>query len=95
MDPNQIKVGAAIFHNLGKMHATVPQETFIFSAEVYAISMAMEKAIKIDNATVVIMSDSYGVLQALANIRTRYSVVRTIIHKVTDMKSEDQVVEFC
>ena len=91
-------VGAAVYHN-GRSHkVTLPKESSIFTAELYAIEMAIN-LIKTDPSNenpFVIFSDSSNSLRALRNPYYEHSVTRRILHKIEDIQcNKNKIIKMC
>ena len=90
-------VGAAVVWGERMRRATLPCEASIYSAEMHAISMAVSVAAEErDRTNFVVLSDSYGTLKTLLNLRTSHPTARKTIHEVNRLQVEDRkVVKFC
>ena len=91
-------VGAAVYHN-GRSHkATLPKESSIFSAELYAIEMVIN-VIKTDPSNenpFVIFSDSSSSLRALSNPCYEHPLTRRILHQIEDIRcNENKIIKMC
>ena len=75
----------------------MPCEASIYSAEMYAVTMAVSVAAEDRNRiNFVILSDSYSALKILLNLRTSHPTARKTIHKANRLQVEDgKVVKFC
>jgi len=91
-------VGAAAVTTNSISVATLPKESSIYSAEVYALQMAVD-FIERSNGNIthnrnVIFTDSKSTVDSLHN-QNDHPVIRYIIHKLNILKNKDIVVEIC
>ena len=72
--------------------ATLPREGTIYSAEMHAISMAVQIINEESAETLfVTLSDSYSALITLLNLRAMHSVARKIIHDISRLQTESEM----
>ena len=70
------------------------KETSIFSAESYAIHLAMSMIRQKEERQCTLCSDSLSVLRELMN-RSDHPMLRKILHGVDDLHRQDRIVRFC
>ena len=88
-------VGAAAVWNGGIRSAALPREASIFSAELYAITMAVRVIEELQGTQFVVFSDSSSVLKALMYKRNRHPVTRKLQHDIAHLKSRNKEVHLC
>jgi ribonuclease HI len=89
-------VGAAVVYGETTVPATLPTEASIFSAELYAICMALKLINRSEKRNFVVFSDSRSVLMAIMNIRTLHPIIRGVIHTVHDLTNvQRKIISFC
>ena len=74
---------------------TLHREASIFSAELYAIPMAVGVIGELADMQFVTMSDSFSVLRAISDIRNRYPVIRKMFQETGEMKDRNKEIEMC
>ena len=85
-------VGAAAVWNGGKKSATLPKEASIFSAELGAITTAIEE---LQGEQFVVFLDSGSTLKALMRKRNCRPVTRKLQHDIAHLKSKNKEVHQC
>ena len=79
----------------GLKRATLPREASKYSAEMYAINMAIKIITAADTENHIIFSDSASVLKSLSDIRTTHPIARRILHDINRLHNEtNKRVEF-
>lgn len=87
-------VGAAVIGPNDAKTATLPAIASIFTAELHAISMAIELAGRDNNSNVVFFTDSLSALSSLTDKSTDHPLSRRIQHKLHDLLTEKEI-EIC
>ena len=85
-------VGAAVVWDGGVRMATLLREVSIFSAELYAIPMAVSVIGELAEMPFVIMSDLFSVLKAISDIRNRHPVIRKVFHEIAQMRDRNKEI---
>ena len=89
-------VGAAVAWRGRLKRATLPREASIYSAEMYAIYVAIKIIAAADTKNHIIFSDSASVLKSLSDIRTTHPIARRLLHDINRLHNEtNKRVEFC
>ena len=89
-------VGAAVVHGSTKIMASLPTQATIFTAEVYALQLAIDYIKRVDRGKFVIFTDSLSALRALSNIRNNHPYVRRLIHEIDHLNRQDALeIELC
>ena len=89
------RVAAAAVSRLGVMSRRIPGYSSIFTAEAYAIMMALVKIEDSEEKNFMIFSDSKSCLQALAHLKTDHPIVVQILDKLNDLKEANYDIRFC
>ena len=84
---------AAVWGNAVRMEA-LPPESSIYTAEVYAIVLAL-KMLKACKKNCVVFSDAYSVLVKLSVVQYTDTYVRMLQHEIVDRRKRNQKIEFC
>ena len=92
---NERGVRAAVVWRWRDRKATLPREASIYSAELYAITMALNVIAEAAEVAAVVFSDSYSALRALGDIRNQHPVVRKIMHDIDRLRVNGSVVRLC
>ena len=89
-----VGVGAAAVTETMSVTASILKETSIFSAESYAIHLALNIIKQREERRCTICSDSLSVLRGLMN-RSDHPMLRKILHEVDHLHSQVRRVKFC
>lgn len=88
-------VGSAAVSEENERKATLPSEASIYSAEIYAIELAISMIKSGNSQNYIILSDSLSSLQKLQELNYDHPTVRKIQHDIFKLASENKNVEFC
>jgi ribonuclease HI len=88
-------VGAAVIMGRIKRSASMPKTTSIYTAELYAIIMAVTLIKDSNDLNFVIMSDSSSVLISFNNKNTKNSMLRKLLHELNEINATNKNVSLC
>ena len=89
-------VGAAVIFENKTSLATLPCQASIFSAEAYALKMAIRLITNEPGTRFVIFSDSLSVAKSMLNSRSTNPTIRYLIHEIDRIQSFDEkLIEIC
>ena len=87
-------VGAAAVSGNTVRSASLLKESSIYSAEAYAIQLALHMCEQLAGRYFVVCSDSLGVLQSLSN-RKEHPMIQKLAHGVQTLRESNKYVKFC
>ena len=90
----EMGVGAAAVTEVMSVTASMLKESSIFSAEVYAIHLALSIVKQTEERQFTICSDSLSAIRGLVN-GTDHPMLRKILHDINDLHKRDKRVKFC
>ena len=73
----------------------LPEQASIFTAECYAILVAIKEIIRLPNRRFVIFSDSVSVLQALGQFNSVHPIIIEILEWLYLIENRGKIVKFC
>ena len=88
-------VGAAVIYGPTTRAASLPVEASIFSAELYAIRMALQLVIESNGIQFAVFSDSFSALRSLQNSHSSHPLVCRILHTIHSINTSGKFVSLC